>query len=414
MNASNAIDEPDDPISAVTHPDPYGYYARLVAERPLYRDEALGLWVASSAAAVTAVLSSPVCRVRPVSEPVPKSLGDSAAATIFGRLVRMNDGAAHQSLKPAVAATFDALNAEFVASESTRWAAILARQIGCGTEPSHLADFAFHLSAHVLGSLLGVTTEALPLVTPQVAALVRGLVPGCSSERIEHGNGAALKLQERFRTLHRNANPADETTLFAELSRQAQRFGCDDPDTVVANGIGFLTQAHEATAGLINQSMLTLANRPDIRDQIDRTPALLAAVVDEVLRFDSPVQNTRRFVSEPTTIEGAEFRSGDVVLVVLAAANRDSAANPQPDRFDATRHDRRVFSFGVGPHACPGRRVAVTIATAGVARLLENGVMPAQLETHPVYRPSANTRIPLLCWRNSTPKLTLPNGEEER
>ena len=62
---------PQDPIAAVTHPDPYPYYADLVARRPLYRDDALQLWVASSAAAVTAVLASDLCRVRPPAEPVP-------------------------------------------------------------------------------------------------------------------------------------------------------------------------------------------------------------------------------------------------------------------------------------------------------------------------------------------------------
>jgi cytochrome P450 len=70
----NAVDQPATPIAAVTHADPYPYYAALVAERPLYRDDALGLWVASSAAAVRAVMTSELCRVRPADEPVPKAL----------------------------------------------------------------------------------------------------------------------------------------------------------------------------------------------------------------------------------------------------------------------------------------------------------------------------------------------------
>jgi cytochrome P450 len=84
------------------------------------------------------------------------------------------------------------------------------------------------------------------------------------------------------------------------------------------------------------------------------------------------------------------------VLVVLAAANRDPMANPDSDRFDVTRRDARVFSLGVGPHACPGRRIATTIATAAVAQLLANGFAIERLDPNPPYRPSANTRIPLL------------------
>jgi hypothetical protein len=68
------MNNPPDPIAAVTHPDPYPFYADLAVRRPLYRDEALWLWVASSAAVVTAVLTSDLCRVRPPAEPVPAAL----------------------------------------------------------------------------------------------------------------------------------------------------------------------------------------------------------------------------------------------------------------------------------------------------------------------------------------------------
>ena len=89
----------------MTHPDPYPYYAHLVAGAPLHRDEALGLLVASSAAAVTAALSDDaLCRVRQLAEPVPRALAGSPAGEIFGRLVRMTDGQDRCPLKQAVSA----------------------------------------------------------------------------------------------------------------------------------------------------------------------------------------------------------------------------------------------------------------------------------------------------------------------
>src|SRR4030095_7484258 len=97
-----SLPPPRDPVAAVTHPDPYPYYAELVAARPLYRDDLQGDWVASSAAAVTAVLTSERCRVRPPAEPVPKALVGSPAGEIFRRLVRMTDGAGHDAAKYAV------------------------------------------------------------------------------------------------------------------------------------------------------------------------------------------------------------------------------------------------------------------------------------------------------------------------
>ena len=83
------------------------------------------------------------------------------------------------------------------------------------------------------------------------------------------------------------------------------------------------------------------------------------------------------------------------MLVVLAAANRDPAANARPQLFDARRPDRRLFTFGMGAHACPGEMLAVGIAAAGVDALLAAGLDPAGLPARLTYRPSANARIPL-------------------
>ena len=98
----DSFSDPADPLAAVTHRDPYPYYRRLVRERPFYFDSGLKLWVASSADAVREVLDHPDARVRPLAQPVPSALAGSAAGDLFGRLIRMNDGAAHAALKAIV------------------------------------------------------------------------------------------------------------------------------------------------------------------------------------------------------------------------------------------------------------------------------------------------------------------------
>jgi cytochrome P450 len=90
------------------------------------------------------------------------------------------------------------------------------------------------------------------------------------------------------------------------------------------------------------------------------------------------------------------MKAGDVILVVLAAANRDPLANPDPDRFDIFRKNRKTFSLGVGAHACPGESLAVTIAKAGVEWLITSGAADQLFAGAVRYRKSANTRIPLL------------------
>src|SRR3954451_15264079 len=123
------MDDPSDPIAAVTHRDPYPYYARLAAERPISHDASLGLWVAASAEAVTAVLASDLCRVRPPAEPVPRALVGSPAGEIFRHLVRMNDGPLHDSCREAVSAMLGKIGEAQAATASRHWAGFLADEL---------------------------------------------------------------------------------------------------------------------------------------------------------------------------------------------------------------------------------------------------------------------------------------------
>ena len=178
--------------------------------------------------------------------------------------------------------------------------------------------------------------------------------------------------------------------LLAELVRAAEP-GIE-PAALLANGIGLLSQTFDATAGLIGNTLVTLARRTDAAY---RRPEALRSVVDEVARYDAPIQNTRRFAAAPVTVAGTTLAPGDAVLVVLAAANRDPAANPAPDAFRPDRADPAVFTFGAAAHGCPGRAVAGTIAAAVVQELLTAGFAPE--DSGPVdYLPLANARIPAL------------------
>lgn len=372
--------DPTDPIAAVMHPDPYPWYARLVAERPVYRDDERGHWVVSSAEAVAAVLSDPNCRVRPAGEPIPVALAGSPAGEIFARLVRMSDGDRHRAIKPAVAGTLASVSPGEVERLSRDWANRLVADSG----PAAIVD---DLSAHVIGSLLGIPAGQLPQLAGWMRDFVPCFSPISSPDQIEQGQQAASELLASGRTATSRAG------LFRTLANELEHANWHDWDAVIANGIGFLWQAHEATAGLIGNTLLALARHPQLTERLTDDPALLERVILEVLRADPPIQNTRRYVAAETAIAGQPMQAGDTILVVLAAANRDPAANPNPNAFDPDRQHRCSFTFGSGPHSCPGSILAITIAQAGVEALLAAGVSPAE----PVcYRPSVNARIPIV------------------
>ncbi|MEU3405616.1 cytochrome P450 [Streptomyces sp. NPDC006670] len=173
--------------------------------------------------------------------------------------------------------------------------------------------------------------------------------------------------------------------LLRELVVAAERSGRPDPGPLLSNAIGFLSQTYDATAGLIGNTLVALARGADTPDT--------GALVREVVRYDAPVQNTRRFAAEPFTHAGSTVEPGQQLLVLLAAANRDPAVNPDPHALSPGRVNPAVFTFGAGAHRCPGGELATALATAVVTELRTAGWSTTAT---PAYRPLANARIPLL------------------
>lgn len=380
------METPVHPIAAVIHPNPYPYYAQLVAENPLYYDDALGMWIASSAEAVTEVLTSELCQVRPTNEPIPKALLNSPAADIFGHLIRMTDGEHHRSLKEAVSSSLTFIDTNQIAQLSQEWAETLAGEL-----LSHrLSDYTFQLSVYVIGSLLGIPRDLLPQTAHWMDDFVRCLAPGSNTEQIEKGKVVAGELLELMLSVLQDSREG----LLSTLAQSAKRNG-NDETSIIANGIGFLSQAYEATAGLMGNTLVTLGRNSELYKRLRSEPNLLHTILLEVLRYDSPIQNTRRFVARDGIIAGQEIKTGDVILVVLAAANYDLSVNPNPEQFDPLRQNRRSFTFGLGTHACPGETLAVSIAKAGLEQLLNMDILLQQLTQTITYRHSTNTRIPL-------------------
>lgn len=393
---TNLHNAPPDPIVAVTHSNPYPYYGTLVNDKPIYRDAQLGFWVASSSDTVTSVLTSSLCRVRPVKEPVPATLLGSPAADIFRYLVRMNDGDTHQPFKKVILSSMKTMDNHQLIELSRRWAGWLLETIKPQTNDSQLQDFIFHLPMYVVASLLGISSDRLPQVVVWIDNFVKCLAPNCRAEQIDQGKLAAEYLLELFHSLFPVRENGHLHGFLSTLSQEAQHIGYEYTNAIIANGIGFLSQAYEATAGLIGNTLLALSAHRISRQQVLADFDLLPHIIQEVLRYDPAIQNTRRFVGKGGIVAGQHMHEGETILVVLAAANRDAAVNPDPDRFEIHRANRRIFTFGLGDHACPGTMLAATIARAGIEQLLASGLDPKSLNEAVIYRPSVNARIPIL------------------
>ncbi|RJS15372.1 cytochrome P450 [Corallococcus sp. H22C18031201] len=380
---------PADPITAVTHPDPYPYYRHLAATRAFHWDTTLGLWVAAGPDAVAEVLRHPACRVRPPGQPVPPGLLNTAAGALFGRLVRMNDGPAHARIKGLLAAWLDAVDL-FAAR---RHALALTSRLPYDAPWAGNSVDAWMRTVPVLtmGKLLGLPVDTSlddDSIAAQVATYAAAQSPLASGEATARGAHAAQALMNWAEL------PVPDDRPLSALRQAAATFGIA-PEAVTANAVGLLVQTCEATAGLAGNTLLRLAREDGAASDIgvsedepldhvsDEALDRIQAWVARVAREDPSLQNTRRFIAQDTTLCGAQVAAGDGVLVLLAAAG-----TMRPDV------EGRPWTFGAGVHACPGHGLAQALASATVTSLLARGVRPAALARRFAYRPSVNARMP--------------------
>jgi cytochrome P450 len=141
-------------------------------------------------------------------------------------------------------------------------------------------------------------------------------------------------------------------------------------DELVALASLLLAAGHETTTNLIANAVLLQLRHPRERRRLQDDAGLLASAVEECLRFEPPVQLTDRAVVEPTELAGVRLQRGDIVVALLAAANRDPEHFPDPDRFDVARAENDHLSFGLGNHYCLGAALARLEAHEALGALL--------------------------------------------
>ncbi|MEO8022193.1 cytochrome P450 [Polaromonas sp.] len=357
------MQQPRNAIEAATHPDPWPFYRSLRQERPLFFDPGVGLWVASSHAAVSAALSHPALRVRPPAEPVPQALQGTSAGEVFAQLVRMTDGEFHAAHKPAVTQAARRWSLADVARAAEDAAGDLQPRL-------EVNDFLGALPVQAMARLLDVPVELRDDTCRWVGQFTQGIAPGADAQAVALADGAA-----------------------AALMAQGRALGL--PPTQAANRIAFMQQAMDAGAGLLGLTALQLTQEPEQGAAADTSQEAMRNFVREVERWAAPIQNTRRFAAEPLSLLGQPVEAGQAILLVLASANRDEAFNPQAERFDAHRAQGRSMGFGSGPHACPGALIAIEIVAACARHIRSGGQFCNYFGHSTGFRPLPNARIPV-------------------
>ena len=221
-----------------------------------------------------------------------------------------------------------------------------------------MADLATQLPAIVIAELLGVPAEdrqRFKSWSNDLISLLGNPDPTGAMERFERGLHGLLSYLRDVIAERRRA-PRDDL-ISGMIAAQEERDALTDAELLATSNL-LLVAGHETTTNLIGNGLLALLRHPDAMARLREEPGLVPAAVEEMLRYDSPVQATVRVATEPVELAGQTIPAGALVVAMIGAANRDPAVFSDPDRFDVARPDNRHLSFGFGPHFCLGAPLA--------------------------------------------------------
>jgi pimeloyl-[acyl-carrier protein] synthase len=236
-----------------------------------------------------------------------------------------------------------------------------------------MSSFAYQVPVLVICELLGVPSSDRGRFTDWSAALAKGLdimaVP--DPEAVRRGNAAAAGLTAYFRGLvgARRKQPGDD--LLTALIAAEEAGDRLTEDELLATCVLLFFAGHETTVNLIGNGTLALLKNPLEQERLRREPALMGGAIEEMLRFDSPVQRTSRVVIQDAIVNGRFYPQGQRVNMMIGAANRDPGQFADPDRFDVSRANAgQHLSFAAGIHYCVGAPLARLEAQRAIGALL--------------------------------------------
>ncbi|MBB3108490.1 cytochrome P450 [Paenibacillus phyllosphaerae] len=346
------------------HADPYPFYTALLKEDPLFYIEERGMWVASRYADIQQVLKSPQF-IREIPQehqgaPSPDVADDwKPIGEMMHHWMLLRDPPDHTRLRGLVSHGFSPRAMAQLEQQLRHIASDLAADLADSDTPDLITSFAFPFPVIVIAELLGVPSEDRELFKEWSHLIAKLLdVSYQTPAFIQQVRVTVLEMTDYFEKLaeERRRNP-QEDLISSMLKSQNEGKPISDAE-LVATCILLLVAGHETTVNLIGNGIQSLLLHPDQQELLVREPSLIPSAVEEMLRYEPPVQMTGRFIGADVEVSGRLLRKGQHITVLLAAGNRDPEQFADPNRFDIHRSPNRHLSFAAGVHFCLGAPLA--------------------------------------------------------
>ena len=347
--------------------DPYPTYARLHEEGPLHYVEVAGKWavwsIFSHAECASIAKDTRLSAKRAQQMLLPLPLSRQAEFSELARMLSLwlifMDPPEHSRLRKLLNKGFSAAAVEALRPQVEAIVDQMLSSLKRGSEVELMHEFANPVPVRIILEMLGIPHELRDTFVDwsHAIAAFRGN-PNRTVDEARAAQNALVELTEFFRktVAERRRNKGDDLiSLLIDIEEEGEVL---TEEELYAQCIALLFAGHETTRNLIGNGMYTLLKNPQQTAELQEKPEMIRSAVEELLRYESPVQFTARVLKEDMEICGQEIRSGWTVQCMLGAANRDPKQFKEPDRLDLKRLNNQHLAFGAGLHACIGAQLA--------------------------------------------------------
>ena len=368
-----------DPLPIETRLGPYDVVAQSDrAETVRWHPLLLG-WAITGHAETTRVLNDPSFasdRARaslPGLGPQGAPLAQAPAAVddVFRRMLLFTDPPDHPRVRGLVGRAISPIAVGRYRPAITQLVEGILRGLDPGRDVDFMAQVARPVAAGVLAHVLGIGPDDRPDFDRWSDALEHAIDPRHSIEALARAEPVISEMERWLGNLValRRRSPGDDVISF--LATEGVDKGVITLSEVLATVALLGAVGRETVADLMGSAVLLLLRHPDQRAVLQERPSGLVPAIEESLRCESPAQVIARVATRAGDLGGEHLSPGDMVILLLGAANRDASRFRDPERFDVRRHPNRHLAFGAGPHRCPGAslgRAQARVALAGFLR----------------------------------------------
>ncbi len=357
-----------DPELSLTHlldpavlADPYPLYARLREEAPVYFDPFLHTWVVTRYADVLKVLLTFSADRTPSPEQL-GAMGMSAIGPIAQVMVKQMlflDPPDHTRLRTMAATVFSPRRVKVLEGHIRSIANDLIDKVLTKGRMNVMSDIAEPLPAIVTAELLGVPVEdhdQLKDWSKDFAEMLGNYQH--NPNRIPKVLKSTEEMTKYFKSQIAEQKEHPRDGLIQNLLSAEHNGDRLSEEEVIANTIVTMVGGQETTTNLIGNGLLTLLRNPEEKARLMADYSLIPSAVEELLRYESPSQQTGRIAPADVVIGGNEIKKGQAIIAVMASGNRDAERFPEPDKLDLARTDNRHLAFGWAAHFCFGAPLA--------------------------------------------------------